>query len=90
VPADPKVIEFIEKALAAGIPPESVLGVLSARGWPEKELYDALAAHYQRLTGVDVPRRAALEPPREKPSSTCSSSLRSLLGPLASDTSRSP
>ncbi len=58
MPADPKVIEFIEKALAAGIPPESLLGVLSARGWPEKEIYDALAAHYQRLTGVDVPRRA--------------------------------
>lgn len=58
MPADPKVVEFIEKALAAGIPSESLVGVLSARGWPEKEVYDALACHYQRLTGVEIPRRA--------------------------------
>jgi hypothetical protein len=56
--ADPKIVDFIEKALAAGIPPESLVGVLSARGWPEKEVYDALAGHYQRLTGVEIPRRA--------------------------------
>jgi len=57
VPADPKISEFIEKALAAGIPQESLVGVLTARGWPEKGVYDALADHYQRVTGLDIPRR---------------------------------
>lgn len=57
VTADPKISEFIEKALAAGIPQESLVGVLTARGWGEKDVYDALADHYQRLTGLDVPRR---------------------------------
>jgi hypothetical protein len=58
VPADPKIAEFIEKAIAAGIPQESLVRVLTARGWPEKDVYDALADHYQRLTGLDIPRRA--------------------------------
>jgi len=58
VPADSRITEVIEKALAAGIPHESLVGVLTARGWPEKEVYDALADHYQRLTGVDIPRRS--------------------------------
>lgn len=56
--ANPKITEFVEKAIAAGIPHESLVGMLTARGWPEKEVYDALADHYQRLTGVDIPRRA--------------------------------
>lgn len=59
MPADPKVIEFIEKAQAAGIPHESVVGILVARGWPEKEIYDALASHYQRHTGLEVPRHTS-------------------------------
>jgi hypothetical protein len=63
VPANPvsvnsKIAEFVEKALAAGIPHESLVGVLTAHGWPEKEVYEALAGHYRRLTGVDIPRRA--------------------------------
>jgi hypothetical protein len=58
VPADPRIAEFIEKALAAGIPHDSLVGVLSAQGWPEKEIYNALADHYRRLTGVDIPRRS--------------------------------
>jgi Domain of unknown function (DUF5671) len=58
VPTDPRIAEFIEKALAAGIPHESLVGILVARGWPDKEVYDALADHYQRLTGIDIPRRA--------------------------------
>jgi Domain of unknown function (DUF5671) len=58
VSPDPRIAEFIEKALAAGIPHESLVGILTAQGWPEKEVYDALADHYRRLTGIDVPRRA--------------------------------
>ncbi len=56
--ADPRIAEFIEKALAAGLPHESLVGMLTARGWPEKEVYNALADHYQHLTGVEIPRRA--------------------------------
>jgi hypothetical protein len=59
VPPDAGVVEFIEKAMAVGIPQESLVGMLTARGWQEEEIYDALAAHYQRLTGIDVPHRSA-------------------------------
>jgi hypothetical protein len=58
MPTSPTIAEFVEKALAAGLPPESLVGVLTARGWPEKEIYDALAGHYQRVTGLEIPRRA--------------------------------
>ncbi len=58
MPIDPRIAEFIEKALDAGIPHESLVGVLTSHGWPEKEIYDALGEHYRRLTGVDIPRRA--------------------------------
>jgi hypothetical protein len=58
VPTDPRITEFVEKALAAGISQESLVGVLTTRGWPEKDVYDALADHYVRLTGIDIPRRA--------------------------------
>jgi hypothetical protein len=58
VPADPRIAEFIEKALDAGIPQDSLVGILTAKGWPQKEVYDALAEHYRRLTGIDIPHRA--------------------------------
>ncbi len=61
MPADPPrnlpIAEFIEKALAAGVPHDSLVGLLTARGWPEKEIYEALASHYQRVVGLDIPRR---------------------------------
>ena len=57
MPPDPGVAEFLERALAANIPHESLVRVLTERGWPEKEVYAALADQYQRLTGIEVPRR---------------------------------
>ena len=57
--ADSKIAEFIGKALAAGISQESVVGMLAARGWPEKDVYEALAEHYQRSTGLEIPRRGS-------------------------------
>jgi hypothetical protein len=57
MPASPKVTEFIERAKAGGVPDETLVGILTARGWPEKEVYEALAAHYERLTGAEIPRR---------------------------------
>jgi hypothetical protein len=56
---DTQIAEFIERALDAGIPHQSLLGVLVANGWPEKEVYTALAEHYRRQTGIEIPRRAA-------------------------------
>jgi len=58
VPCDPRISALIEKALAAGVPEPSLVGVLAARGWPEKEIYNALAEHYERAIGVEFPRRA--------------------------------
>ncbi|MGC2618149.1 MAG: DUF5671 domain-containing protein [Acidobacteriaceae bacterium] len=49
---------LIEKALEAGIPQTTLVGMLTARGWPEREIYDALAEHYERVTGVEIPQRA--------------------------------
>jgi uncharacterized protein DUF5671 len=58
VRTDPKITDFIEKAIATGIPRESLVGILTARGWTEKDVYEALADYYQRLTGIDIPRRS--------------------------------
>lgn len=55
--ASSNVGEFIERAKASGATDESVVGVLRARGWPEKGIYEALAAHYERVIGMEVPRR---------------------------------
>jgi len=56
--SDPRLSALIEKVLANGIPQDALIGVLTARGWPEKEIYNALAEHYERVTGVEIPRRA--------------------------------
>jgi hypothetical protein len=57
VSQDPRNAEFIEKALTAGMPHQSLVGVLAANGWSEKEIYGALADHYGRQTGIAIPRR---------------------------------
>lgn len=54
---DKRIAEFIQKSLDAGIPVPSFVGLLTARGWTEKQVYSALADHYQRQTGIDVPSR---------------------------------
>ena len=54
---DIRITEFIERALDADIPHQSLLGVLVANGWTEKEVYTALAEHYRRDTGIEIPRR---------------------------------
>lgn len=57
VDRDERIAEFIQKALDAGIPIASLVGLLTANGWTEKEAYAALAQHYQRSTGIEIPRR---------------------------------
>jgi hypothetical protein len=48
--------QFIDKALASGVPHDSLVGMLGARGWREKEIYRALGDHCVRTIGLDVPR----------------------------------
>jgi Domain of unknown function (DUF5671) len=50
---------LIEKALAAGMPHQTLVGILTARGWPEKDVYNALADHYERVAGLEIPPRTA-------------------------------
>lgn len=57
VRVDSQISEFIQRAKAAGASDESIVGILTARGWPEREVYEALAAQYEQLTGVEIPRR---------------------------------
>ena len=54
---DNRIEDFIQKSLDAGIPAASFVGLLTARGWTEKQAYSALADHYQRETGIEVPPR---------------------------------
>ncbi|MFY9748782.1 MAG: DUF5671 domain-containing protein [Acidobacteriaceae bacterium] len=56
--ADSRITALVEKALAAGIPQESLVGMLAARGWPEKEIYEALAEYYEHVAGLEIPWRA--------------------------------
>jgi Domain of unknown function (DUF5671) len=55
---DPRIYDFIERARASGVSEQSLVGILTARGWPEKDVYEALARHYERLAGVEIPSRA--------------------------------
>jgi hypothetical protein len=59
MPTDLRILEFIEQAKAGGASEQTLVGILTARGWPEKEAYEALAAHYEGATGINIPRRAS-------------------------------
>lgn len=54
---DNRIEEFIQKSLDAGIPTPSFIGILTARGWTERQAYSALADHYQSQAGIEVPLR---------------------------------
>jgi len=54
---DPQIHEFIERAKASGMSDPSLVGILTARGWPEKEIYEVLARHYEKATGLSIPSR---------------------------------
>ena len=55
---DSRISEFLDKAQAAGIPHQSLIGLLTARGWREKDVYHSLGEHYRKLTGVEIPDRS--------------------------------
>lgn len=58
MPEDPRISEFLEKALSAGIPHQSLIGLLTAQGWREKDVYRALGEHYRKLLAIDIPHRS--------------------------------
>jgi len=53
-----KISEFVERAKSGGVADQVLVGMLTGRGWPEKEVHEALAAHYEWLTGMEIPRRS--------------------------------
>jgi uncharacterized Tic20 family protein len=54
---DSHLLEFIEAAKNQGASDEFLAGLLRAQGWREEAVYQALGAHYEKLTGLQVPRR---------------------------------
>src|ERR1700726_1443378 len=47
--------EFLEAAKEQGASDESLVALLRGRGWPQDDVYRALADHYENHTGVHVP-----------------------------------
>jgi len=52
-----EIRSFVERAKATGISDEALVGMLTARGWPEKDVYQELAVLYEGLTGIEIPNR---------------------------------
>jgi Domain of unknown function (DUF5671) len=60
MPADSDLLKFIEAARTQGASDVVLVGLLKGRGWPEDDIYRALGAHYEKLTGLPIPiHRAA-------------------------------
>jgi len=55
---DPRIAVFLEESQAAGIPHASLVGMLTAYGWREKDIYRALGDHYRKALGLEIPQRA--------------------------------
>jgi Domain of unknown function (DUF5671) len=55
--ADSHLLEFIEAAKNQGASDEFLAGLLRAQGWKEETVYQALGARYEKLTGLQIPRR---------------------------------
>ena len=58
MPEDPRIEAFLEKSQEAGIPHASLVGILAAYGWREKDVYRALGDHYRKVTGIEIPLRS--------------------------------
>ena len=55
----PRIAEFFAQAQAAAIPHSTLVGMLTARGWREKDVFLALSDHYRATDGIEIPPRAA-------------------------------
>ncbi len=54
---NPDIQSFIKHAREIGISEQALVGMLTVRGWPEKEVYEALAIHYEQQVGTSIPAR---------------------------------
>jgi hypothetical protein len=49
------VQEFFDSARSQGATDEIIVGLLRGRGWPEEDVYRALADHFEARSSVPVP-----------------------------------
>jgi hypothetical protein len=47
--------EFLDAARLHGVTDEILVGLLRGRGWPEEDVFRALADHYEGRSGIQVP-----------------------------------
>ncbi len=47
--------KFLDAARTQGLPDQTIVALLRGRGWPEEEVYRALADHYESRNGSEVP-----------------------------------
>jgi hypothetical protein len=59
VPANSKTSEFVERAKTGGASDQTIVGILTAHGWSEREAYRALAAHYETTIGIEIPQHGS-------------------------------
>jgi hypothetical protein len=50
-----EIQEFLESARTQGASDEIIVGLLRGRGWPEEDVYRALADHFEAHSGLPVP-----------------------------------
>ncbi|MDX2149203.1 MAG: DUF5671 domain-containing protein [Bryobacteraceae bacterium] len=53
----PSIAAFLSAAKEKGASDELVMALLKERGWPEKEIYAAVARYYEERTGLAIPVR---------------------------------
>jgi hypothetical protein len=47
--------QFLDAARSQGITDDALVGLLRGRGWPEEDVYRALAENYEGRTGTQIP-----------------------------------
>src|SRR5271154_2658948 len=55
----PELQTFVERAKAAGMSDDALVGTLTARGWPEKNVYQGIAAYYEKVLDIEIPSHHA-------------------------------
>src|ERR1700738_4878353 len=55
LPMNKALQEFLDVARRQGVSEESLQALLRGRGWPEDDIYRALADHYESHSGIPVP-----------------------------------
>jgi hypothetical protein len=56
--AESSLLRFITMAKQQGAEDQFLVGLLTAKGWPQKRIYQAFATYYETATGEPIPARA--------------------------------